>query len=172
MTPNTINTEQLFTALDDTWNELIIRVSDNSYAVNEIPFAGSWTIAQLATHITKSNKAITQGMYMNGKPADRDPEAGVPELKKMFLDFERKFPSPDFIVPEERDYIREDVISSLTDSINNLKDDRSNQNLFEVINMKIFGEVTKLELLHFVLYHTQRHVHQLKNIQKAFKNKN
>ena len=171
MTPNTINTEQLFTALDDTWNELIIRVSDNSYAANEIPFDGSWTIAQLATHITKSNKAITQGMYMNGKPADRDPEAGVPDLKKMFLDFERKFPSPDFIVPEERDYIREDVISSLTNSINNLKDDRSNQNLFEVINMKIFGEVTKLELLHFVLYHTQRHVHQLKNIQKAFKNK-
>jgi len=34
--------------------------------------------------------------------------------------------------------------------------------LAEIIALPIFGEVTKLELLYFVLYHTQRHIHQLK----------
>ena len=37
-------------------------------------------------------------------------------------------------------------------------------NLSEMISHSLFGEVTKLELLHFVVYHTQRHIHQLKKI--------
>ena len=37
-------------------------------------------------------------------------------------------------------------------------------------NLPVFGEITKLELLHFVLYHTQRHIHQLKKILAAISN--
>ena len=103
MTAETLHTKQLFTSLSETWVELVNMISStNESRINAVPFESSWTAAQLATHVTKSNKAITQGLHMEGKPAGRNPEAGAPNLKKMFLGFETKFQSPEFIVPENK----------------------------------------------------------------------
>ena len=171
MTAETLNTKQLFTSLGETWVELVNMISStNESRINAVPFEGSWTATQLATHVIKSNKAITQGLHMEGKPAERNPEAGVPHLKKMFLNFETKFQSPEFIVPENIHFERERIITALQKSIEQLKKTRNNVELTEMINLPIFGEVTKLELLYFVLYHTQRHNHQLRKILKLLKN--
>ena len=108
MTAETLHTKQLFTSLSETWVELVNMISStNESRINAVPFESSWTAAQLATHVTKSNKAITQGLHMEGKPAGRNPEAGAPNLKKMFLGFETKFQSPEFIVPENKQYNKE-----------------------------------------------------------------
>ncbi len=168
MTTHTISTKDLFASLDQTWNELKELISStNSRSINAVPFKNSWTAAQLATHVIKSNKAIAQGMEMEGKPAERAPDAGEPGLKKMFLDFEAKYKSPDFIVPEEKNYDKDEVVKDLNNSIDKLKVARNKVDLGEIIALPVFGEVTKLELLYFVLYHTQRHVHQLKKILHA-----
>ncbi len=170
MTASTVNTGKLFASLDETWNELIgLIASTTDKSINAIPFKDSWTAAQLATHVTKSNKAIAQGLQMEGKLAERDPEQGVVQIRKMFLDFEAKYKSPEFIVPEEKEYDKDEVVKAFGASINKLRYARNEVNLSEIINLPIFGEVTKLELLYFVLYHTQRHIHQLKKIIKGFK---
>ncbi|MEP6926723.1 MAG: DinB family protein [Ginsengibacter sp.] len=170
MTTDTVHTTELFASLDETWADLLnLITSTDATLINAIPFEDSWTAAQLATHVTKSNKAIAQGMNMKGKPAERDPEKGVPDIKKMFLDFTTKYQSPEFIVPEKGNYNKETVIEKFKKSIDQLQDTRTEVNLSEIINLPIFGEVTKLELLHFVLYHTQRHHHQLKRIIKGLK---
>ena len=166
-TPN-INTKELFGSLDETWIEFLELISStNANAINAVPYKNSWTVAQLATHVTKSNKAIVQGMEMKGKQAERGPDAGEPNIKKIFLDFDAKYKSPEFIVPEEKIYDKDEVVKILKSSINKLKEIRSTANLAEIISLPIFGEITKLELLYFVLYHTQRHIHQLKKIIKA-----
>jgi hypothetical protein len=173
MTTDTINTKELFVSLDETWSELLKLISStDSSTVNTVPFKDSWTAAQLATHVTKSNRAIAQGLNMEGKPAERNPEEGVPNLKKMFLDFNTKFQSPEFIIPENTRYNKEAVIATFKKSIDQLRAARTKVNLIEIINLPVFGETTKLELLHFVLYHTQRHIHQLKKILKALQQKN
>ena len=170
MTATSINTKELFASLDETWIELLELISITKRdAINTVPYRDSWTAAQLATHVTKSNKAIAQGMAMDGNPAERSPDAGEPNIKKIFLDFETKFKSPEFIVPEERIYDKEDVLRILKSSIDRLKEMRNKVNLAEIIALPIFGEVTKLELLYFVLYHTQRHIHQLKKIRRGLK---
>ncbi|WP_202552282.1 DinB family protein [Ginsengibacter hankyongi] len=170
MTTDTINTTELFLSLDKTWTELVQMISSTSdEVINAVPFEGSWTAAQLVTHVTKSNNAIIQGLDMEGKLAERNPEDGVPNLKKIFLDFDTKFQSPQFIVPENRNYDKHEVITVLRGSIDRLKDARKKTNLIEIINLPVFGEITKLELLHFVLYHTQRHNHQLEGIINALK---
>ncbi len=172
MTTDTINTQELFTSLDETWSELLNLISAAELStVNIVPFKDSWTAAQLATHVTKSNKAIAQGLNMEGKPAGRNPEEGVPNLKKIFLDFNTKFQSPEFIVPENKNYNKGEVLTVLQGSIDRLKEARTKVNLVEIINLPVFGEITKLELLHFVLYHTQRHNHQLKKILKTLQQK-
>lgn len=170
MVTEKLNTKELFTSLDETTSELIqLASSKNEVLLNTVPFAGSWTAAQLIIHVTKSNKAIAQGLKMQGKPADRNPEEGVPHLKKMFLDFEVKYQSPDFIIPEEGNYNKQELIDALIKSIQRLQQTRIETDLTEIINLPAFGDVTKLELLHFVLYHTQRHIHQLKKIFTSLK---
>ncbi len=158
----------LFEMLDDTTSQLLTLISQlDETELNTIPFKDSWTAAQLASHVTKSNKGMAQALEMEGMPANRDPAQGMERLKKMFLDFTVKYKSPDFILPAEKTYQKEQVLPDLQHSISKLSEIRSRVNLAEMINVPIFGETTKLELLYFVLYHTQRHLHQLNNILKS-----
>jgi hypothetical protein len=165
-----INTEVLFGSLDATSNELMQLVQDEKEeTLNTVPFVNSWTAAQVLIHITKSNRAIVQGLQMHGLPAERDPEQNTDHLKKIFLDFKAKYNAPDFIIPEDGYHSKEQIINALELSIRNLQTGRNETDLSEIIDLPIFGEITKLELLHFVLYHTQRHIHQLKNILGTIK---
>ena len=162
-----VDAKELFDALDKTWMELIHSVSSvDESIINKIPFEKSWTVAQLATHVTKSNIGMADMLKKGGPTPERDAAEGVAKLKKIFLDFEAKYQSPEFIIPEARDYDKEEVLNDLGKSIHQLKAQRKNGNLSELLNVQIFGEITKLELFYFVLYHTQRHIHQLKNILK------
>lgn len=166
-----INTEVLFRSLDATSHELMQLVQDEKEEIlNTVPFVNSWTAAQVLIHITKSNKAIAQGLQMHGLPAERNPEQNTDHLKKIFLDFKAKYNSPDFIIPEDGYHNKEQIINALELSIRNLQTGRNKTDLSEIIDLPIFGEITKLELLHFVLYHTQRHIRQLKNILGTIKN--
>jgi dihydrofolate reductase len=165
MMAENINTGELFTSLDNTTSELIELASLFSETqINEIPSAGSWTAAQLAEHVTKSNIGIIKSLNKEGKPPGRAADAGVEQLKKTFLDFDKKLKSPEFILPTQDIYQKKLVIDNLGASIAQLKELSRRVNLLEMISHPIFGEVTKLELLHFVVYHTRRHIHQLKNI--------
>ncbi|MDQ2719959.1 MAG: DinB family protein [Bacteroidota bacterium] len=158
-------TKELFESLDGIALEILQIISSlNEIEVNTIAFEDSWTPAQLISHVTKSNKGIAQALEMEGKPVDRDPAKRAQELKRMFLDFTKKYKSPEFILPTEDFYKKEKVIADLKKSIEQITELRSKVNLSEVINVPLFGEITRLELLYFVLYHTQRHIRQLKNI--------
>ncbi len=137
--------------------------------LNRVPFARSWTAAQVVTHVTSSAGAMAQAMSMPGKPAARDITARVKELKDMFLNFSVMYSSPDFIVPADRQYTKAAVVSDLETSSRQLWKNAAAANAGEMISLPGFGEITKIELLHFVYYHTQRHVHQLKNIMMQLK---
>jgi predicted transcriptional regulator YdeE len=132
--------------------------------MNTIPFDGSWTAAQLAVHIAKSNFVMAQAMQMPGTVTARDPAERVEELKSTFLNFSIKFNTPGFIAPEVKSYEKDDIISMLQRSTQQLQHHAEKANMAAIIHLPALGEMTKTELLHFVLYHTQRHTHQLKNI--------
>ena len=160
-----IHLADLITAFDDIASQLLEMVEPLSEtSLNTVPFKNSWTAAQLTTHVTKSNSSIAQALNMEGKPAEREPGERVQELKKIFLDLSTKFQSPEFILPAQDTYEKDILVAKFKRSIERLKAAAATVNLSEIINLPIFGEITKLELLHFVLYHTQRHNHQLKNI--------
>ncbi len=167
-----INAKELFTSYDEAARELIQLVTAfGENEINTIPFKNSWTAAQVAEHITKSNTSITHALHLEGKTAERNPAERVQELKETFLDFNNKFKSPEFILPTQDIYQKEKVIQDLKKSITKFKEAANNTDLFQIINVPAFGEITKLEIFHFVLYHTQRHMRQLKDIFKDLKNK-
>ena len=156
---------ELFAAVDAAaaqLQELLLPLQE--IQMNRIPFKDSWTAAQLATHVTKSNNGIAQAMDLEGRVPDRKPAERMEELKKIFLDFNHQMQSPAFIVPRAGDYEKEKVMTALKASNEQLKEKRSLVNLSEVIEFSAFGQITRLELFYFVLFHTQRHIHQLKKI--------
>lgn len=165
-----INTKELFISYDETAKELIqLITSFNENEINTIPFKNSWTAAQVSDHITKSNTSITQALHLEGKNVERNPDERVRELKETFLDFKKKFNSPEFILPSQDIYQKEKVIEDLDKSVTKFEEAAKNADLLQIITVPAFGEITKLEIFHFVLYHTQRHIHQLKNIYKNLK---
>ena len=114
---------------------------------------------------------MTKAMQMNAKPAERDPGERITQLKNIFLDFSKKLTQPEFIVPEEKVYEKHSSIDELSQSFNQFKEAAGNANLNGLVEGLPLGPITKLEIIHFVLYHTQRHLHQMKNICAALENK-
>lgn len=164
--------EKLFQQVDEVTSEFFTIVSSfNEKEINTIPFEGSWTAAQVAEHVRKSNNGIAQALQMQGKKDERDPGERIHELKNIFLDFEKKFKSPEFIIPAQTNYDKKDLVERLSRSIDRIKKERESTDLSEVIQLSVLGTISKMELLHFVTYHTQRHIHQLKNISKTIKTK-
>jgi len=139
--------------------------------VNTVPYDGSWTAPQLLRHVSKSIKGMAKAMQMDAKPAKRNPGERIEELKNVFLDFSKKLTQPDFIVPEEQIYEKQSAIDELNKSFNEFKESAFSANLNELVEGLPLGPITKLEIIHFVLYHTQRHLHQMKKICEALKRK-
>lgn len=165
MSNTTLNTKSLFGLLRYTNSELIELISSfDAVKINAIPFRNSWTAAQVTDHVTKSNKAITQAMAMEVKKTPRNPGERIEELKNMLLNYQTKFQAPDFIMPAQQIYAKENLITELQTSIGRLKTSARESDLREIISLPSFGAITKFELTWFVLYHTQRHIHQLKKI--------
>ncbi len=167
MTTNNSDTEKLFQLLDDTTGEFVQLVSSfNGREINIIPYDGSWTAAQVAEHVTLSNIDIIKQLSAEGKKSEREPGLGVERIRSIFLNFSKKLNSPDFILPTRDFYQREILVENLKQSVDQLKQVAAKENPVQIINHRIFGEITRIETLYLVIYHTQRHSHQLRKIQK------
>jgi len=172
MTTKTLDTNETLSATADVISELTdLMLSVEEAKVNTIPYDGSWTAPQLLRHVTKSINGMTKAMLMDAKPAERNPGERIEELKKIFLNFSKKLTQPDFIMPEELIYEKQSSIEELNKSFNRFKESAVNANLDDLVVGLPLGPITKLEIIHFVLYHTQRHLHQMKKICEALKNK-
>jgi DinB superfamily len=143
----------------------------DSKKVNTVPYKDSWTAGMLFRHVSKSLNAMSKAMRMDGKPAGRDEGEKIPELKKTFLDFSSKMKSPEFIVPENGPYEKQAIFEELNNAFGHLKQSTTHAELPELVEGLPLGPITKLEILHFVLYHTQRHLNQMKKICEALKDK-
>ena len=172
MITESLQTKDIFALIDEPVSELLNVLSSQSETnINTVPFDDSWTAAQVADHITKSTSSIAKAMNIESTPTHRDPGERIQELKKMFLNFEVKFTSPEFILPSQDEYEKDTLIAKLSSAFEQLKERANVVNLSGMITHPAFGDVTKLELLYFVLYHTKRHLRQVKNILLIVNNK-
>lgn len=136
-------------------------------SINAKPAANAWSAAQVADHVTKSNTSITKALQLQGQSSNRKPDERVEELRNVFLNFETKLKSPSFILPADDAFSKDAVVATLEHSISKLLQIIHQQDLSVMINHPAFGDITKLEIIHFVIFHTQRHTQQLQNIFRA-----
>jgi len=124
----------------------------------------SWTAAQVVNHIIKANDSGF--LLAPGNVVSRDIGLQIPELKSTFLDFETKMQSPDFIIPDNRSFTKQESLESIKMTFENLIQNLPNNDLSLEIDTPL-GKITKWELANFIVFHSQRHLHQLQKIQKS-----
>ena len=157
-------------AADQTFTELLqILSSINDNDINTVPFPGSWTAAQLAQHIILSTGSFVQLLNGTVTGTTRNPEAYIPNLKAIFLDFNSRMKSPDFIVPEEKDYNKQRLIQAIQTTKIGLLEAIATLDLTKTctgFELPGSGYITRAEAITFSIVHTQRHINQLKNIRQ------
>ena len=135
--------------------------------INQAPFEGSWTGGQVAEHVLKSASGVLAALEGDIRPADRDPEQNVAQLRELFLNFEIKMQSPDFIIPSDEPKDRDFLIKALSTVFDGIEKSAVNDNLTLIctsFEMPVMGYLSRSEFINFTAVHTQRHIRQLGNI--------
>jgi hypothetical protein len=155
---------------DETLTRLIQLLSKfNQEQLNTVPFEGSWTAGQLAQHLIMADGGFVEMINDPVKETQRNVDELVSKIKTIFLNFDIKMSSPDFIVPQLIDYEKEELVGSLNKIKSNLNKSLETLDLTKTctsFELPVLGFLTRLEAVYFIIYHTQRHVHQLTKIYK------
>lgn len=163
-----INKKELLKQFEDTEREFYnVLASFTQEQLNESPFEGSWTAAQVADHMLKSKRNIPELLSGPSRITTREPDEMVETINNTFLDFTTKMKSPDFIIPTDEPANKEELLKALSEVKERIKATSATIDLTNTITSFPFpglGEFTGYEWILFVVCHTKRHTHQLKNI--------
>jgi len=135
--------------------------------INMVPFEGSWTSGQVAEHVLMSSSAVAAALTGPTEVAERDPDQHIELFSQVFLNFDHKLKSPDFILPSGDPKDKNLIMQSLKDTFEDMERAAGSGDL-ELIctsfEMPTIGKLSRRELTWFTIVHTKRHIHQLKNI--------
>ena len=137
--------------------------------INLKPTEDSWSAGQLVQHVIKVNSGFLRILKGPTEETKRQPEEKVAAIKGNLLNTTIKRKAGDIVTPENKTYKKEELLNRLENINEALKQVIQTLDLTQTskaYEVPLFGYLTRLEALYFVVYHTQRHAGQLKNIQE------
>jgi hypothetical protein len=160
--------------IETVTNELVQVISSfTGEQINTVPFEGSWTPGQVVDHLMKSAERLTKNIYGATIGTERKPDEKIEIIASIFLNFSSKLNSPDFIIPEKMDHDKKKLIDRVITTMAKVAEGAKTLQLSETcldFELPRLGKLTRLEWSYFILYHTQRHIRQLKNIYQKLNN--
>lgn len=160
-----ITSNQLLQEFESATNAYVRIVSSLSEEeLNTIPYEGSWTVAQITEHIFKSDNAVIKALYGPVQTTSRPADEGVENLRTTFLNFTTKLKSPEFIIPTDAKHDKDQLITAFKGVRDLIGKAIKTLDLTVTCSMPVFGQPTRLELISFVIFHTQRHTNQVQRI--------
>lgn len=164
------NKEEITSGFDTTMKQLVDVIDSFTYDdFNKQPFEGSWTAGQVVEHLYKSVSGIPGLLQTENIEAGRDPLEKCKVIGSIFLNFEVKLKSPDFILPSDEPKQVEFFIKGFKktrEEINNLAGQKDLSRLYTRYPFPTIGELTGWEWIFFGAAHSIRHIRQLKNIHE------
>jgi hypothetical protein len=161
-----MDTQKLSGQIEETGAAIIAELDRFSEEqLNTVPFEGSWTGGQVAEHLLKS-AGVADVVFGRTAPTSRPPDENIAALR-IFLDFSIKMKSPDFILPSDGHHPKKPLIDGLQGRWQRMGEAADKLDLRETcldFEMPNVGHLTRLEWLSFQVFHTKRHLHQLRNI--------
>lgn len=158
--------EEAFSDLDSTFSKF------SGAQINIIPFEGSWTAGETAQHLILSGKDIGNVLKKADKDPGRKPDENVEKLRAIFSDYSTKMKAPEFIEPEKKDYNKNEQQKELKKIETEVLEAIDTLDLTKLCTEHEFpgiGNLTRLEIINFINFHTRRHTHQMKDIFQKLK---
>lgn len=153
-------------ALEAVTSELLEMVSSfPQEELNRVPGKGGWTAAQVAEHLRKSDTFICTNLYGNAQAAHRAPDEHVENIRSTFLSADNKFNAPEIITPGNRVYDKAILLADLQHILGKVNLAARTLDLTEICRTEALGELSRLEMLYFVVFHTKRHIRQMERIK-------
>lgn len=137
--------------------------------LNMKPAHGGWSPGQIGDHIHKSY-ASAETMIGRTESTNREPDEKIPSIRDVFMDFTIRMESPIAILPSERRLDKSVLLASLRNRVAQITEIINTRDLSKTcLDFVIpeYGAFTGLEWAWFNTYHTQRHLHQLKETIQA-----
>jgi hypothetical protein len=137
---------------------------------NTQPAYGGWTAGQVAEHLLLSAGVVETIAGHTVPTTHRQPDAHCTMIAGIFLNFNLKLQSPDFIIPSEGHHDKQELIGKLKIVWEKIKEGVRLLDLSVTcldFEFPTVGPLTRLEWLWFYVWHTQRHLRQMKNIHAA-----
>jgi hypothetical protein len=153
-----------------TLNQFIKILSQfNQEQINIVPFEGGWTAGQVAKHIILADGGFADALNGPVGNTARRADEMHETIKGIFLNFDLKLSSPDFVLPPPGKYKKDELTNDLDKIKASL--DKSIETLDMTktclaFELPVFGFLTRLEGVYFIIYHTRRHIRQLESIYK------
>ena len=169
-TKEAVDRKQLLHDLDQTEQDFYtVLASLQPGQVNMVPFEGSWTAGQVAEHILMSESGIPETVLGSTEETDRPVAQYVPVIESIFLDFTAKYQAPEFIIPSDGPHDQQLLLEAFKAERAAIREIAANEDLTLTCTDFEFPQVanlTRWEWLQFVLCHSKRHTHQLRNISE------
>jgi uncharacterized damage-inducible protein DinB len=167
----TITKDEISVYLDDAIGQLVNAINTfNDENFNKQPFEDSWTGGQVSEHLYKSVSRIPGLLLTETKDAARDPLEKCEAIGSIFLNFEVKLKSPDFILPTNEPKKVDFFVSGFkktAEEIRAMTRQKDLSQLYTRFPFPTIGELTGWEWVFFAAAHAVRHTRQLKNIRKS-----
>lgn len=162
--------ENLIKMMDETTSELLQTIdSFTQEQINIVPFEGSWTAGQVAEHLLKSESGIPVLLLGNKMITNRPADENTGMIEDMFLDFTTKMKSPPDILPSNEPKEKEAFYNALKANRAEIKCLCNTVDLTQTLAdflLPNMGALTGIEWVTFLVCHSKRHIHQLKNIRQ------
>lgn len=161
--------QQIITQLETALNETLYLLKGVDEAnINKKPADGAWSAAQVARHLYKSTIGSDEMFAAPTPEADRPVDERAENYRQILMDFETKLDAPEFLVPEDKPFEKDRLIESLEEVNKIAVEAIKTSNLAQLAPLPeghpLAGS-TKLEIVHFFIYHTLRHNNQIERIK-------
>ncbi|WP_264550694.1 DinB family protein [Flavobacterium sp. N2038] len=141
--------------------------------LNKVPYEGSWTAGQVAQHIIMADSGFPELFARKTEKTNRKPDENVKDIDALFLNFDLKMDAPVFLIPEKKEYNKNDLNLKLLKIESELLECAEKYDLTLIspdFQLPGFDKFTLYEWINFALVHTQRHTNQLNKIFKSLNN--
>ena len=159
-------------------NNLALLNSFNTLNQAEVNFKSSensWSILECAEHVFLIAKAVLKVMETPGTTGKTENEStelfGEQKLNKLLvINRAFKVPAPDFVAPKGFFVDSSTAIQNMNTIIDKIVD-HINTNKIDLethtIKHPVLGAMTKLDWIHFMISHTNRHILQIEEMKTA-----
>ncbi len=167
----TFSKEELLKELHTNTGDLLAILSRFSKEdFNKIPFAESWTAGQVAQHLYKAESGVPMLFNMELTETERAMDEKMPIIRSVFLNFETKLQSPDFILPDAEEKDPEEFVANFARNRETVDEIIATADLTKTVtglSLPQMGTLTGWEWICFMTCHAMRHTRQLQNIYAA-----